>query len=176
MDEKLKKATRHCVKLVIGSPSPDPTIDFKLNWKNTDGLPRNCNCGGIYTEDSLYQEGVATLYTRAGCVNLKYYSMNCSNKSCETKYNDLAKEEGIFIYMKMTCAGNEIGWDFIWCVKASKISFTCFYTHMKLVQNNTLKSTTFYGCEDIHRMVFWVVVSIQNRLLKGGRPILQIQP
>ena len=108
MDEKLRKATRLHVKLVIDSPSPDPAIDFKPNWKNADGSPRNCNCGGTYTEESLYQEGVATLYTRAGCVNLKYYSMNCSNNTCETKYSDLAKEEVIFFYMKITCVGDEI--------------------------------------------------------------------
>ena len=100
MDEKLKKATRLHVKLVIDSPSPDPTIDFKLNWKNADGSPRNCNCGRTYTEESLYKEGVATCYTRTGCVNLKYYSMKCSNNTCETNYSDLAKEGGIFFYKK----------------------------------------------------------------------------
>ena len=70
-DEKLKKATRLRMKLVIESPSPDPTIDFKPNWRNSDGSPRNCECGGKYTEESLYQEGVATCYTRVGCVTLK---------------------------------------------------------------------------------------------------------
>ena len=56
--------------------------------------------------------------------------MKCSNNNCEIKYSDLAKEEGLFFYMKMTCAGDEIGWDFIRCVKSSKISFTGFCTQM----------------------------------------------
>ena len=129
-DEKLTKATRLRVKLVIDSPAPDPMIDFKPNWKNPDGSPRNCNCGGKYTEECLYQEGLATCYTRVGCVILKYYSMKCSNNNCEIKYSDLAKEEGLFFYTKMTCAGDEIGWDFIRCVKSSKISFTGFCTQM----------------------------------------------
>ena len=129
-DEKLTKATRLRVKLVIDSPGPDPNIDFKPNWKNVDGSPRNCQCGGKYTEESLYQEGVATCYTRVGCVILKYYSMKCSNNTCEIKYSDFAKEQGLFFYTKMTCAGDEIGWDFIRCVKSSKISFTGFCTQM----------------------------------------------
>ena len=56
--------------------------------------------------------------------------MKCSKNSCEKKYTDLAKEEGIFFYTKMTCAGDEIGWDFIRCVKSSKISFTGFCRQM----------------------------------------------
>ena len=130
MDEKLKKAKRLLVKLVIDSPSPDPTINFKPNWKNAYGSPRHCKCGGTYTKESLYQEGVATCYTRARGVNLKYYSMKCSSNTCKTNHSDLAKEEGIFFYTKMTCAGDEISWDFIRCVKASKISFTGFCTLM----------------------------------------------
>ena len=66
------------MKLVIDSPTPDPTIDFKPNWKKVDGSPRDCDCGGTYTEEGIYQEGLATLYTRVGCVHLKYYSMKCS--------------------------------------------------------------------------------------------------
>ena len=53
-DEKLNKATRLWMKLVIDSPSPDPTIDFKPNWKKSNGEPRNCQCGGTYTEEFLY--------------------------------------------------------------------------------------------------------------------------
>ena len=130
LDEKLTKGTRLRMKLVIDSPTPDPTIDFKPNWKKVDGSPRDCDCGGTYTEEGIYQEGLATLYTRVGCVHLKYYSMKCSKNSCEKKYTELAKEEGIFFYTKMTCAGDEIGWDFIRCVKSSKISFTGFCTQM----------------------------------------------
>ena len=130
LDDKLKTATRLRMKLVIDSPSPDPAIDFKPNWKKPDGSPRECDCGATYTENGLYQEGVATLYTRVGCVQLKYYSMKCENNTCEKKYMDLAQEEGIFFYTKMTCAGDEIGWDFIRCVKSSKISFTGFCQQM----------------------------------------------
>ena len=129
-DKKLNKATRLWMKLVIDSPSPDPTIDFMPNWKKCNGEPRNCQCGGTYTEECLYQEGVATCYTRVGCVTLKYYSMKCSNNTCEINYSDLAKEEGLFFYTKMTCAGDEIGWDFFRSVKSSKISFTGFCTQM----------------------------------------------
>ena len=75
-DEKLKKATRLRMKLVIDSPSPDPTIDFKPNWRNSDGSPRNCQCGRKYTEESLYQEGVATCYTRMVChIKILQYEM-----------------------------------------------------------------------------------------------------
>ena len=158
-DEKLKKATRLHMKLVIDSLSPDPTIDFKPNWRNSDGSPRNCECGGKYTEESLYQRGVATCYTRVGCVTSKYYSMKCSNNTCKTNYSDLAKEEGLFFYTKMTCAGDEIGWDFIRCVKSSKISFTGFCTQMtNYYRTHTFQSTTFYGCEDIYRLVFWMAI------------------
>ena len=63
--------------------------------------------------------------------------MKYSNNTCEINYNDLAKEEGIIFYTKMTCASDEIGLDFIWCVKASKISFTAFCTHMTKLYKTT---------------------------------------
>ena len=83
MDEKLTKATRLWMKLVIDSLTADITIDFKLNWKKVEGSSRDCDCGGMYTEQGIYQEGIATLYTRVGCVHLKYYSMKYSNNFCE---------------------------------------------------------------------------------------------
>ena len=129
-DEKLKKSTRLRIKLVIDSPTSDPTIELKPNSKKPDGSPRDCNCGGIFTEEGLHQEGIATLYTRVGCVQLKYFSIKCSKNTCEKHYSELAREEGIFFYTKMTCAGDEIGWDFIRAVKSSKISFTGFCTQM----------------------------------------------
>ena len=34
------------------------TIDIE---KNPDGTPRKCDCGSIYTENSHYEEGTASL-------------------------------------------------------------------------------------------------------------------
>ena len=36
LDEKLTKGKRLRMKLVIYSPTPDPMIDFKPNWKKVD--------------------------------------------------------------------------------------------------------------------------------------------
>ena len=44
---------------------------------------------------------------------------------------------GLFFYTKATCAGDEIGWDFINAVKTSKISFTRFCLQMTRIYQTT---------------------------------------
>ena len=43
----------------------------------------------------------------------------------------------MFFYTNTTCAGDEIGWDFINAVKTSKISFTGFCNQMTRVYKTT---------------------------------------
>ena len=59
----------------------------------------------------------------------------------------------MFFYTSTTCAGDEIGWDFIHAVKTSKISFTGFCNEMTRVYKTThtngdpfMSVKTFIGC------------------------------
>ena len=87
----------------------------------------------------MKHQGCATLYTRVGTVTLNYFSVECPNQNCEISFKEIAKEAGIFFFTYQTCAGDEIGWDFISAVKASKISFTGFCNQMTRMYQTTHK-------------------------------------
>lgn len=177
MDDGLKKATRMRMKLVINSPTPDPCIDLKPNWKNADGSNRGCDCNGTYTEEGLYQEGVATLYTRCGAANIKYFSLKCTNGNCHKKFTQIAKEEGIFFYTKMTCAGDEIGWDFIRAVRSSKISFTGYCTQMSNLYKTTHSNPTpFMGVKTFIGWFFGWLSAFQIDFRKHVDPFCGYKP
>ena len=75
-------------------------------------------------------KGSTTLYTRNGLVDFKLYNLKCHACQCETTFLDEAATKGIFFYTNKTCAGDEIGWDFVSTVQKTKVSFTGFCTEM----------------------------------------------
>ena len=133
MDEKLKKYTCQRIQWVVQNPDKDTIMAMKPYLKNPDGTDILCNCGLVYAEDGMQQEGCATLYTHVGTVSLNYFSVKCPNEQCEISFKEIAKEAGIFFFSQQTCAADEIGWDFISSVKSSKISFTGFCNQMSLI-------------------------------------------
>ena len=61
----------------------------------------------------------------------------CNNNTCQKSFFDISQGMGLFFYTKATCAGDEIGWDFINAVKTSKISFTGFCSQMTRIYRTT---------------------------------------
>ena len=165
-DKQLHFYTRERFRYIVNY-DPNAYIDIRQQVKNPDGTPRKCDCGSIYTENSHFEEGTASLYTRVGLAHLRYYGIMCNNNTCQKSFFDISQGMGLFFYMKATCAGDEIGWDFINAVKTSKISFTGFCLQMTRIYQTThsgsepfMSHKTFISC--FFRMAF----SIQNRLLK----------
>ena len=48
-----------------------------------------------------------------GPVRCSVFNLPCHNGTCELKFEEVAEEQGIFFSSKVTCAGDEIGWDFV---------------------------------------------------------------
>ena len=138
-NDGLIASTRERIRLIVEGIEPNPTFEMKPNVENKDGTFKNCSCSEPFTESGLIHAGTGKLFTRVGVLTLKYYSIICEKKKCTISYEDLAKEANIFFYSKNICAGDEIGWDFISAVKASKISFTSFCTQMTRQYRTTHK-------------------------------------
>ena len=120
---------------------------------NLDGTPLLCECGLMYTQESRFEEDTCNLYTHIGVAHIKCYGLKCNMNKCQKKFSDMSGMWGIFFYTNTTCAGDEIGWDFIHVVKTSKISFTGFCNEMTRVYKTThsnaqafMSVKTFIGC------------------------------
>ena len=135
-DKQLHFYTRERIRYIVNY-DPNAYIDIRQQVKNPDGTPQKCDCGSIYTENSHFEEGTASLYTRVGLAHLRYYGITCNNNTCQKSFFDISQGMGLFFYTKATCAGDEIGWDFINAVKTSKISFTGFCSQMTRIYQTT---------------------------------------
>ena len=74
----------------------------------------------IDTNTSLYHKFKEQLVV--GCTNCDVFFRKCLNSQCHLEYS--GDQDSVFLLSNNTCAGDEIGWDFISMVKNSKISFT----------------------------------------------------
>ena len=68
------------------------------------------------------------MYTLQGCINCDVFFRKCLNSQCLLEYS--GDQDSVFFLSNNTCAGDEIGWDFISMVKNSKISFTAYCNEM----------------------------------------------
>ena len=141
LDEKLQKYTRLRIQWVVENSDSNTAVEMKPDIRNDDGSYIKCSCGLEYSESGYVSQGIASLYTRVGTVSLKYSNVICPRNECSITYQEIAKEAGIFFFTQQTCAGDEIGWDFISCVKASKISFTAFCNQMSRMYETTHKDS-----------------------------------
>ena len=96
-----------------------------------NGASMQFNCGSQYSHaDGNAVEISSTLYTHTGAVHMKCYNMCCDRGICEIEYSEAAKEKCLLFLTTKTCAGDEIGWDFVNNVLKSKASFTDFCNEM----------------------------------------------
>lgn len=110
---------------------PDGAVNLKPTPTTSDGTPRQCECGQGYSESCEYVlSTTATLYTRIGAIPCHAYNLKCEGGTCEINFGEVAAEQGIFFYSNFTCAGDEVGWDFVSLVMKTKTSFTAYCTDM----------------------------------------------
>ena len=109
--------------------------------------PRNrtCNCGSQYNPDGDGNfQFTGTLYTRMGPIQIEVYDLVCESGNCTIPFATAAEEENIFFLSKNTCAGDEIGWDFLTGVQRTKTSFTAFCNEItRKYQTNNILSSPF---------------------------------
>ena len=72
------------------------------------------------------------------------YLVDCLalNPVCRLEYT--GEQACLHFWTPETCAGDEIGWDFVWRIKRSRISFTAFCNEMTdIYRSNSLSSAKF---------------------------------
>ena len=122
MDKVLIGHTADRIKMVMDHPEANPEFNFKPPIL-CNGQPNQiikCKCREQLDPNDYFFEGIGRLYTRVGAVILKYHSIICPKKKCIMCFSDLANQYLMFFYTMQTCAGDEIGWDFISAIKSSK--------------------------------------------------------
>ena len=104
---------------------------LKPKIRDEDENLRKCNCGQVFQPDTGYTEVMRSiLYTRIAPLKCISYNLNCPEKKCEIHYKEAAEECRIFFYTTKTCVADEIGWDFVRCVKSMRTSFRGFCSEM----------------------------------------------
>ena len=119
-------------------------------------LEGNCNCGSQFDPNGKAKLNfTSTLHTRMGSVSIEAYDLVCDAGNCTIPYSTAAEEEHIFFLSKYTCAGDEIGWDFINGVMKTKTSFTAFYHELtRKYQINNLMLSLFMNHKTFITWVF----------------------
>ena len=137
MDPQLIKYTK---KRIITTLEENSCVQLKPNPYNNKTL-RMCDCGAGYSPETEYTlKWHSTLYTRMGPVRCSVFNLPCQNGTCELKFEEVAEEQGIYFAFKVTCAGDEIGWDFVQDVVTKRTSFKAFCEDMtrKYKTNNPM--------------------------------------
>ena len=105
---------------------------LKPSILGANGTPMQCYCGSQYFHalGNAVDKFSSTLYTHTGAVHMKCYNMCCHRGICEKEFSEAVKEKCVFFLSTKTCAGDEIGWDFVNNVLKSKASFTGYCNKM----------------------------------------------
>lgn len=142
MDPKLVNAT---VIRNQASIRLDGMINLKPSPTNDDGINKMCECGQGFSDAGQYiLSTTATLYTRIGAIPCNAYNLKCDSGQCELTFHHVAEQEGIFFYTNFTCAGDEVGWDFVSLVMKTKTSFTAYTNEMtRRYQTNRINAPKF---------------------------------
>ena len=127
MDPQLIKYTN---KRIITALEDFTGVKLKPSAYNNNTL-RMCECSMGYSQETEYTLKLhSTLYTRIGPVRCSVFNLPCHNGTCELKFEEVAEEQGICFGSKVTCAGDEIGWDFIQDVVTKGTSFKAYCEDM----------------------------------------------
>ena len=113
----------------VKSPNLDPNTGLYSTYHlkpSILGASGACNCGSQYSHapGNAVEKFSSTLYTCTGTVHMKCYNMCCDRGICEIEVSEAAKEKCLFFLSTKTCAGDEIGQDFVNNILKSKASFT----------------------------------------------------
>ena len=135
---------------------------------NEDGSQKQCGCGSEYAADGFYVKGFATLYTRLGAIKCQYSNLKCTAGNCEIPYAEAAAEQGICFSTTVTCAGDEIGWDFITDVLKKRTSFSAFCAEMSIkYRTNNPMAASFMSTNTFISYFFGWLSSMRIDFSKG---------
>ena len=127
MDPQLIHHTKTCLMKAI----QESTIELKPNPFGQNNTLKKCNCGGGYSNNTDYTlQGHSTLYTRIVLVHCAYFNLPCVNGNCQLEFQEVAEEQRICFCSKVTCAGDEIGWDFVQDVVSKRTSCKAYCDDM----------------------------------------------
>ena len=103
------------------------------------------------------------------------YSRMCLGNSCCLEYS--GQDNSIFFLSKMTCAGDEIGWDFISMVKLSRMSFLVFCNEMtRRYKTTNILSAPFMSLDTFVKWVFAWMGSMKIDFRKEIDPFCKYNP
>ena len=94
---------------------------------------------------------------------------------CQLEYS--GEQDSTFFLSNFTCAGDEIGWDFINMVKTSKISFTAFCNEMtRKYQTTNPLAASFISVNTFVKWIFAWMGSMQIDFRKQVDPWCKYDP
>ena len=89
----------------------------------------------------------------------------------------MEKTNPFFFLSKMTCAGDQIGWDFISMVKTTRTSFTAFCNEMtRRYRTTNLFSAPFMSVKTFVNWVFAWMAQMEIDFRKGVDPWCKYKP
>ena len=103
--------------------------------------------------------------------------MKCASDNCEIPYAEAAAEQGICFSTTVTCAGDEIGWDFITDVLKKRTSFSAFFAEMSIkYQTNNPMAAPFISTNTIISYFFGWLSNMNTDFRKEFDPECGYQP
>ena len=147
------------------------TYHLKPSILGANGAPMQCNCGSqiSHSPGNAVEKFSFTLYTCTGAVHMKCYNMYCERGICEKEVSEAAKKKCLFFLSTKTCAGDEIGWDFVNNVLKSNSSFTGYCNEMThRYQTTNILAGPFMSPNTFIKWFFHMAGCLQDRFQKGS--------
>ena len=131
-----------------------------------------------YSQETEYTlKGHSTLYTRMGPVRCSVFNLPCHNGTCELKFEEVAEEQGICFSSKVTCVGDEIGWDFVQDVVTKRTSFKAYCEDMtRKYQTNNPMSPSFMSINTFLKWFFGWMSNMKLDFRKEIDPVCGYHP
>lgn len=103
------------------------------------------------------------------------YSRKCVVNKCSLEYT--GEDKSIFFLSRATCAGDEIGWDFISMVKTTKTSFTAFCNELtRRYRTTNMFSAPFMNIKTFVSWIFAWMASMEIDFRKEVDPWCKHKP
>lgn len=110
-----------------------------------------------------------------GAISCDVYSRKCLANSCTLEYT--GEDKSIFFLSKMTCAGDELGWDFVSMVKTTRTSFTAFCNEMtRRYKTTNILSAPFMGVNTFVKWIFAWMAAMKIDFRKEVDPWCNYNP
>ena len=112
-----------------------------------------------------------------GAIQVELFNRKCLSQNCQTTFLQEAEHQCIFFFSKHTCAGDEVGWDFVNAVLKGRVSFTgfCKEKSRQYVTNN-LESRSFMSPNTFISWFFGWIAALRIDFRKEVDPFCKYNP